>query len=37
MKPEPEELAKIQQKLKEGLPDATIPTRAEEPKKPDRG
>ncbi len=37
MKPEPEDLVKIQRKLKEGLTDEPVPTRAEEPKKPDRG
>jgi tetratricopeptide (TPR) repeat protein len=36
-KPEPEELPKIQLKLKEGLPGDTVPPRAEDPKNPDKG
>jgi tetratricopeptide (TPR) repeat protein len=38
-KPEPEDLAKIEQKLKEGLPNEPVPTRAEDPKdkNPDKG
>ncbi len=36
-KPEPEDLPKIQKKLKEGLADEPVPPRAEEPKNPDKG
>jgi tetratricopeptide (TPR) repeat protein len=38
-KPEPEDLAKIEQKLKQGLPNEPVPTRAEDPKdkNPDKG
>jgi tetratricopeptide (TPR) repeat protein len=36
-KPEPEELPKIERKLKEGLTSEPVPTRAEEPKNPNKG
>ena len=37
LKPEPEDLAKIEAKLKSGLPDDTAPAAEAEPKKPDGG
>jgi tetratricopeptide (TPR) repeat protein len=36
-KPEPEDLAKIEKKLKEGLPDEPMPPRAGDQKNPDKG
>jgi tetratricopeptide (TPR) repeat protein len=36
-KPEPEDLPKIEKKLKEGLTSEPVPPRAEEPKNPDKG
>jgi tetratricopeptide (TPR) repeat protein len=36
-KPEPEELPKIEKKLKEGLVGEPVPPRAEEPKNPNKG
>jgi tetratricopeptide (TPR) repeat protein len=36
-KPEPEDLPKIEKKLKEGLADDPVPPRAEEQKNPDKG
>ena len=35
LKPEPEDLVKIEAKLKSGLPDDTAPAAEAEPKKPD--
>ena len=36
-KPEPEDLPKIEKKLKDGMADEPVPPRAEDPKNPDKG